>query len=363
MKTKVKLLLNAAAILLLLGFAACSKKSDPVIPVVKTDLTAAITAANLQLTTTFEGVAGGNFLKGSQAALTTAVAAAQVVATDATATQITVTNATVALNAAIAAYLTQIITPIDPTNLVGQWTFDQIPTAAVEAVVKDYSGNGRDGRLKTGHTFNGGGNVTLVADRYGVAGKALHFDKGSNVEIPYNTALNPPNISISLWAKADVNNPIVNNQYMVAMNRWNGYKFQFQDSPKAFFTATYDDPTANPPATKKCCYDRDNASPLVTQGQWWHIVLTFGGGHEKFYLNGVMVKDWSDTPGTISTLTTPINLVFGQDLPTSTYTLDSASPYYVNYGGFYIGAMDEVRIYKSILTAAQVTSIYTVEKP
>lgn len=359
MKTKVKLLLNAAAILLLLGFAACSKKSDPVVPVVKTELTTAITAAKLLLTTTFEGVAGGNYIKGSQAALTTAVTAAQAVVDDAKATQVTVTNATVALNAAITAYGTQIVTPIDPTNLVGQWTFDQIPTASVGAVVKDYSGNGRDGTMKTGHAFWGSGNVTLTADRYGVAGKALRFDKGSNVEIPYNTALNPASISISLWAKADVNNPIINNQYMIAMNRWNGYKLNFQDSPKAFMTVKASNSGATP------IYDRDNASPLVTQGQWWHIVVTFGGGNMIFYLNGVMVKTWSDTPGTAFSLSAnPVNLVFGQDLPTSLYvTTPDSSPFYVNWGGFYIGAMDEVRIYKSVLTAAQVTSIYTIEKP
>ena len=84
-----------------------------------------------------------------------------------------------------------------------------------------------------------------------------------------------------------------------------------------------------------------------------------------FYLNGVMVKDWDDTPGTaISLSAAPVNLVFGQDLPTSAYvaTPDS-SPFYVNYGGFYIGALDEVRIYKSVLSASQVTSIYDVEKP
>ena len=363
MKTKVKLLLNVAAILLLLGFAACSKKSDPVIPVVKTDLTAAITAANLLLTTTFEGVAGGNYLKGSQAALTTAVAAAQVVATDATATQITVTNATVALNAAITAYAAQIVTPIDPTNLVGQWTFDQIPTAAVGAVVKDYSGNGRDGTMKTGHTFWGAGNVTLVADRYGIAGKALHFDKGSNVEIPYNTALNPANMSISLWAKQDVQTTIYADQYMVAMNRWNGFKFQMQGTPRSFFTATYDDPAANPPVTKKCCYNEDNSLTLA-QGSWWHVVVTFGGGHMIFYVNGVQTKDWVHT-GTVSSLASaPVNLIFGQDLPTGGYNAtDQNAPNYLNYGGYFVGTLDEVRIYKSILTAAQVTSIYTVEKP
>lgn len=358
-KRTAKLILMATALLSAGLFAACSSDDGPA-PVVKTDLTAAITATNDLLATTSEGVAEGNYLKGSQAALIAAVAAAQAVVNDATATQITVTNATVALAAAVAVYEGKKVVPIDPTNLIGQWTFDQLTTIAVGTVVKDYSGNGRDGTIKTGHAYWGAGTPTLAADRYGDANKALHFDDGGNVEIPYNAALNPTTLSISLWAKADVNSPVINNQYMVAMNRWNGYKLQFQDSPKAFFTVKADVPGAVDPAY----YDRDNASPLVTQGQWWHIVVTFGGGHMIFYLNGVMVKDWDNTPGTaISLSAAPVNLVFGQDLPSTGYSLNDTDPNYLNWGGFYIGTLDEVRIYKTVLSASQVTSIYDVEKP
>ncbi len=340
-----------------LWLAACSSTTDPV-PVTKTDLIAAIAAANEQLATTSEGVAAGNFLKGSQAPLATAVATAQAIVDNAAATQPEVTAGTVQMNAATATYLTMVVTPIDPTNLVGQWTFDQIAALTPGTTVKDYSGNNRDGTLKTGHTFWGGLNVTRSADRYGDADKALHFDGGSNVEIPYNIALNPANISISLWAKADVNNPIINNQYMVAMDRWNGYKLNFQDSPKAFFTAHADNGSGG-----STYYDRDNDSPLVTQGQWWHIVVTFGGGHMVFYLNGVMVKDWNNTPGTGILPVASVNLVLGQDLPTTGYSLNMADPNFLDWGGYYKGSMDEVRIYKSILTAAQVTSIYDAEKP
>ena len=339
--------------------SSCST-DDAVIPVVKTDLIAAIDAANSLLATTSEGVAAGNYIKGSKAPLIVAVDAAQDVADDATATQVTVTNAGVALAAAVATYDSQKVVPIDPANLVGQWTFDEITSAVAGAVIKDYSGNGRNGTIKEGHSFWGAGLPVLAADRYGDDNKALHFDKGSNVEIPYNAALNPTEMSVSMWAKADVNDPIVNNQYMISLNRWNGFKLNFQDSPKAFFTAKAD-VVGNPDPQY---YDRDNASPLVTQGKWWHIVVTFGNGHMIFYLDGVMVKDWDNTPGTAVSLSAdPVNLVFGQDLPTSKYETVDTSPYYVNWGGFYIGTLDEVRMYKSVLTASQVTSIYEVEKP
>jgi len=339
-------------------FVSCSDDDAP--PVVKTELVVAVTAANDLLATTSEGVAAGNYLKGSRAPLIAAIAEAQAVVDDPTTTQVIVTNATVSLNAAVTVYDGQKVVPIDPANLIGQWTFDQIATAAIGTVVKDYSGNARDGVIKAGHAYWGAGVPALAADRYGEANKALYFNQGANVEIPYNTALNPATMSISLWAKADVNSPVINNQYMVSMNRWNGYKLQFQDSPKAFFTVKADVPGAVDPAY----HDRDNASPLVTQGKWWHIVVTFGGGHMVFYLDGIMVKDWDNTPGTvISQSTAPVNLIFGQDLPSDGYSTVDGSPNYVNWGGFYIGAMDEVRIYKSVLTASQVTSIYDVEKP
>ena len=156
MKTvNVKSLLNWAAILLV---ASCTTDTVAPIPVVKLELIAAIAEANVFLTTTFEGVATGNYLKGSQAPLTGAVTIAQVVAANATATQTDVNSATVNMNAAITTYKGQIVVPIDPTNLVGQWTFDQITAATVNAVVKDYSGNSRDGTIKAGHTFwNAGG--------------------------------------------------------------------------------------------------------------------------------------------------------------------------------------------------------------
>ena len=360
MKRKsVKLKIMGGLLLFAVLFASCSK-DDPAIVIDKSTLTAGITSATTLVTSTLEGTAAGQYQKGSQAVLQTAIDAAQAVADDAAATQAQVTSAAVSLAAAVTVYEGKIIEAIDPTNLVGQWTFDEIAAATVGTVVKDYSGNSHDGTIKKGHEFWGGGTPTLVNDRYGNANKAIHFDKGGNVEIPYSTALNSTIMSISLWAKADVNDPIVNNQYMISMNRWNGYKLNFQDSPKAFYTVKADVEGVADPAY----YDRDNASPLVAQGQWWHIVVTFGGGHMMFYLNGILVKDWDNTPGTaISLSATPVNLIFGQDLPSTGYSLNDADPNYLNWGGFYIGAMDEVRIYKSVLSASQITSIYDLEKP
>ncbi len=364
MKTvKFKLLLFGAVLLLLAGGISSCSKSDSTPAVIKVALSTDITAATTLVTTAKEGVAAGNYLKGSKATYQAAIDAASTVNSSATATQAQINAAQASLAAATTTFNGQLVTAIDPTNLSGQWTFDEIASATAGATVKDYSGNSHDGLIKVGHAFFGAGTPTLVADRYGLSGKALHFDQGANVEIPYSAGLNPPSMSISVWAKPDVNNPIHNDSYFISMNRWNGWKFNFQSTPRAFFTVTYDNAAANPPVTKVCCYDRDQNVGIAPQGQWHHYVMTFGGGHEIFYIDGILVNDWNNTPGTISSLTAPVNLVFGQDLPTNGYSLVSTDPNYLNYGGFYIGALDEVRIYKSVLTVAQVTSIYNLEKP
>ncbi|MDZ4716000.1 MAG: LamG domain-containing protein [Cytophagales bacterium] len=360
MKTgKVKLLLYGVMLLLTAGVIYSCSKDDAVPVVDKAALKTAITAANTLHDGALEGVAAGNYLKGSKAVFKTSITAAQGVVDNAATTQIQVTAGAATLADAVVVFNGKLVTPIDPTNLAGHWTFDEIPTASVGAVVKDYSGNSRNGAIKIGHAFWGAGTPTLAPDRYGIAGKALYFNLGANVEIPYSTGLNPPNMSISVWAKPDVNSPILNNQYFISMNRWNGWKFNFQDTPRAFFTTRWD----NAGLTNQCCYDRDQNVGTAPQGEWHNYVVTFGGGNTTFYIDGVLVFQFTNTPGTITTLLAPVALVLGQDLPTGAYSLVNGNDNYVNWGGYYKGVLDEVRVYKSILTAAQVTSIYNLEKP
>ena len=85
---------------------------------------------------------------------------------------------------------------------------------------------------------------------------------------------------------------------------------------------------------------------------------------EKKQNKVLQIYDWNNVPGTIVNLSSkPVNLTIGQDLPTSVYSTNSNSPYYVNWGGYFIGAIDDLRIYKTAISAAEVTSIYNLEKP
>jgi hypothetical protein len=358
MKTKsLKTIFIVAAVLSAWVVSSCSN-DDPEATANKTTLEASLTEAKALLTTTKEGVAAGNYQRGSQEKLQNAIDIAQVIHDLPEVKQATVTGANGNLQAAIAVYKGQIIVAIDPANLVGQWTFDDIASASANAVVKDYSGNNRDGAIKAGHTFfNGGGTgvlPVLATDRYGVAGKALLLDKGANVEIPYNAALNPASISITAWVKLAE----VRNNRFVGLHSWNGYKFEVQDGNRPFMTVH---------SSTDQFYDRD-AAVAIGQGAWYHLAVTFTAGTEKFYVNGILVKTWTDTPDPAGTLTTPYNLVLGCDFPTDQYAAtpanyDTDHKIPAEWGGYLHGYLDEVRIYKAALSAAQVTSIYDLEKP
>jgi hypothetical protein len=350
MKTKFKLMLTLAMILTVGFIASCSDDDDGGGSADKDALLASIAEAETLLETTEEGTSDGQYLIGSQADLLEAATAAATVAADADASQTEVNNANVNLQAAIAVYEDSLITPIAPANLMAHWKFDE----GTGTTAGDATANNLDGTFETGHAFWGAGNPVWGADRYGNANSAIYFNAGANIEVPYNTKLNPDQMTISLWMKQDINAPILNNQYMVALNRWNGWKLNMQDSPKAFMTVKADGPT---------WYDRDNADPILTQGAWYHVVVTFGGGHMVFYVNGVMVKDWDNTPGTaIDISANPINLTIGQDLPTDKYTATEGD-FYVNWGGYFKGSLDEIRFYNAVLTGTQVTSLYNIEKP
>jgi hypothetical protein len=329
---------------------SCSKSEDgPVVPVIsKTGLQTAIASATNILSTSVEGSAQNQYVVGSKVVLQTSLDLATGILNNAASTQTMLDNAVIALNASLTEFATKVIVPIDPTNLVGQWTFDD----GSGTVLKDFSGNSFNGKLEV-VTGWGGSLPTWTTDRYGNANKALAFDKGSKITIPYNAKINPATMSISLWVKLAEKR----NNKIIGLYAWNGFKFEVQDGNKSFFTGA----TMGP----ETIYDRDfaGANPLELT-TWYNLAVTFGGGHTIFYINGVKVQDWDNTPGTLRTIAGH-DLVFGVDCDKyaavdTNYDIDHIIP--LAWGGYLHGSLDEVRIYKSILSDSQVKSIYDAEK-
>lgn len=339
-------------------FISCGKDdaTPPPTPVVKTTLQDSITVAQTLYAGTIEGTKPGQYEVGSRAALKTVLDAASAVFADANATQTAVSNATAQLGAAIATYKSHLIKEIADVNLIGFWKMN--------GNADDSSGKGNNGTLTTGHAYYGAGLPTLTADRFGQAGKAYHFDKGGNIEVPYNSSLKPSEMSVSVWVKkeAPASRTIATDTYTIlSLNRWNGYKFQLQSANKFFMTVK-----GVNGAGDTAYLDKDDEVAVLDNDVWYHGVTTFKNGQMNFYVNGDLVKSWTDDPTKITpvTLTDPINFVIGQDLPTDKYSTDvNDGNHYVNYGGFWTGDLDDIMFYNVALDATQVKSIYDNQKP
>jgi hypothetical protein len=338
----------------LITLSACDDDDDDdvVVEADKTELQARIQQAQNLIATTEEGTEEGQYEEGSQAELQGVIDDATAVYDDPNATQTQVDNATSSVEQAIQHYEGRRIgeTP-EPETLVGHWTFDE----GEGDEVMDQSGNNFNGTFRTGHANWGGGTPEWTTDRHGNENQAVYFNQGAHIEVPYNAQLNPQELTISLWMMPDTQDEPWANNYMVSLNRWNGYKLQLQDAPKVFFTvkALHDG--------EEVYYDRD-ADPVLDLGEWYHVAVTFRNGEMTFYLDGTEVMVWEDTPGTAVTLDSPVNLTFGQDLPTDAYT-EEEGDFYVNWGGYFMGALDEIRIYRSALDASQIQNIFEQERP
>ena len=320
---------------------------DPV-TVNKTVLQTTITTATTLKANTNEGTAVGDYTVGSKAILQAAIDLAQAVFDDPNSTQAQVNAAVVSLNNAIDAYNAAVVAEIDPANLVGHWKFDE----GSGTTVSDDSGSNLTGTFGNEPMLHANSaNPVWTADRYGVANKALLFDKGAKVTVPYNAVINPPMMSISVWIRIDETR---DNNRFIGLHEWVGYKFQTQNVDKAFFTSH----------TSEGTYDKDTDPPLVV-GNWYHLAVTVGDGNTTFYINGAAVEQWTDTPGTMFPDSSH-DLTFGVGssqyaLTTDNFDIDGIVP--AEWGGYFHGAVDEIRIYKTILSATQVTSIYNAEKP
>ncbi len=335
-----------------LGLIRCGSDSV-VVPVNNLNLSKSITSAIKLLIGSAEGVAGGNYKRGARSALITSITNAQAVYASKTATQTEIDQANSDLNNAITVFKSQIVVEIDPVNLVAQYTFDAIPVSSLGVIVTDNSGLGHDGEVNTGSLYWGGAVPTTILDRYGVDSRALHYNRGANIQVPYTAAINPAAMTLSCWFNIDVSSPLRDNQYLISLNRSAGFQVVYRSNQTVNMSLNL----AETPGTKVT----GDAGVTMTPGTWYHLVITFGDGHLRFYVNGALTRDITQA-GTIIK-NGAVDLCFGQDIPTASYGLTPSDPNYVGDGGYLSGSLDEVRIYKTVLSPAQISAIYSLEKP
>lgn len=349
--SKIKNLVTAFIMLsaVMLLAQSCKKDSDKAnYNSDKTKLSLQIDSVNALYNASVEGKQAGDYSVGAKAALKASLDLANQVKTGSF-TQQQVNNATANLVRAVQQFNTKLIQEISADNLMGYWKFD--------GDANDASGNAHNGQLKTGWvgsstaTATDGGTLpVLTTDRYGAAGKAYAFNNGAYVEVPYNSALRPNSFTISAWIKP---HQASNGNYIFSLNRWLGYKFQLQGGNLPFLTVNTD--TGD--------HDQDDGGASVQLDKWTQVIVSFTNGTEKFYIDGVLKKT-ANVTGNPLPLVSPPNLAIGNELPKSAYNFtDSSSPNAFYGANFFIGSIDEVRLYNKVLSDAEVNSLYIMEQP
>jgi hypothetical protein len=314
----------------------------------KSKLSLEVDTATTLYDTTQTGKQENHYPQAARTALTTAINLAKSVTTSSTFTQQQVNNAQANLQRAIASYKNNRVQPVSPANLVAFWLFSGNPA--------DSSGNGHDGTLKTNYVGSSAATATdgntlpvLTTDRYGNANSAYMFNNGAYIEIPYDSSLYPSSFTISVWVMPTTAS---NGNYIFSVDHYFGYKFQLQSNNFPFLTVS----------TDTGIHDIDDNPGAVASNKWSHVIVTWSAGVATFYINnGIPVKTVNAT-GNLIAAKTIVNACIGNELPKSAYNFtDTSNPNYFYGASFFIGALDDLRLYNKVLNSTEINSLFTME--
>jgi hypothetical protein len=88
-------------------------------------------------------------------------------------------------------------------------------------------------------------------------------------------------------------------------------------------------------------FDSPSANSALTTGSWQHVAATYDGTNIKLYINGTLVKTTAQTHSISANTITPL-------------AIGDADPASVGTGRFFNGNIDEVRIWSTTRTQAQI---------
>lgn len=187
-------------------------------------------------------------------------------------------------------------------------------------------------------------NPTFTADRKGKTNSAILLD-GMNdfFYMPYNSSLEPTELSISIWIK-----PITLDRRMQVYN-----KSRFSDGALEMYSSLLKQENDVGPNITILTDIKQNGRCVGGEGwqsfpitnrielnTWHHLVFTYSGRTAKMYFDGALQYSKTDLPASVIDNCSGGDLKFGAQY--------QALPWY-----FY-GAMDDIRMYKRAITSAEV---------
>ena len=196
-----------------------------------------------------------------------------------------------------------------------------------------FTGNANDQSVNGNHAVVNG--ATLTQDRFNLSNRALSFD-GIQSSVRANNAaqLNTANTTISFWVKVN-KLPVTGEAFILSHGGWQErWKISLPSHGKPVFTT-------NAVGGIK---DMDTDSVSLPVGIWRHLVMTHDGANDKIYVNGVL-KNSKPATGNLNNTTKGFGI--GYD------PIDTTN--------YFNGALDEVSLFNTALTAAEITALYTAQ--
>jgi hypothetical protein len=204
-------------------------------------------------------------------------------------------------------------TAVGPAGLVAGYNFD----AGSGTTAADISGSGNTG------TLNG---ATWVSGKYG---GGLMFNGSATVSVPSSSSLNVTSgITLCAWIQPTANQ--------------SGWRTIMQKQTDAFFLNASNSTGALRPSGGATVNGNTvwltgtTANPL---NAWTHVCMTYDGSNERLYVNGALAATQAAS-GLIQTTSSP--LWIGGNSP---------------YGEYFIGVIDEARIYNRALSPAEIQTV------
>jgi hypothetical protein len=174
----------------------------------------------------------------------------------------------------------------------------------------------------------------LTYDRFGYPNNALTIDPLADpaVTVPNSLQYNSDWTSVSFWVKMN-ELPASGEVYLLSFGGWQErWKISLPSHGKVVFT-TY---------ATTCCSDMDaGAGNELVPGEWAHVVAVHGTVLDKIYINGVLAAS-KDVGGPLHDTKYPLGI--GWDP--------------IDQGSYMNGDIDEVRIYNTPLSDAEVAALY-----
>ena len=201
---------------------------------------------------------------------------------------------------------------IPADSLVGYWPFN--------GNANDESGNGNNG-IVTG--------ATLTTDRFGNPNKAYRFDGNDLISISHSATLNMlDSLSFSVWVKPET---LAGTRMIFGKSNYTTRtNYLLRVKPNGYIQWEYDGYT-------------DTDSVPLELNTWHHIVVTATGPGliKRVYIDNQLIKETITSSGPFGQITDPFTIG------------------YASYGAeYFIGAIDDIRMYNKVLSINEIGSLY-----